>query len=236
MSTLWCVGDSWSAGWAGASPTGEPRYFSHTMCTELAQRLELECVNFSVAGASIGHIVDIYMRRVSTNIKQGDTVFLCAPPDSRYHRLDLGMISTAGIHNPAGQEYLLDLLKHNGNDTTWFKWHYAVFSRLIYTDAISKGAECYVQHNYGTIPDFSWFDQGIFLSNNSMWEWIGLPPIETFMVGDDGPNGEHLSEYMEIAHRELCHMPDGNLDYHPNQRNQRMIGNRLADMIQERRK
>lgn len=235
-SKLWVVGDSWSYGWSGTDRNGTPTAFTHNMCTVLSRKLLMTVHNHSRPGASIGQITNLFLTHVLHNIAPGDVVFICAPPDSRFHTVDhTGWVNTALACQDNGAEYLLSLIKHNDNSTTVFKWHFAMFCQLMYDAAVSKGAQCYVQHNYGALPtEFPWLREDIFLdTETSMWQWLGLPANLTFLHDDDGPSAKDLDR--EFAKKQLLTDRNGNLDLHPSQANQLYIGERLADLIHQRR-
>ena len=87
MSKLYVLGDSWSWGWDTPSrKTGNYRQFETNMCTVLAQKLGLELVNISCPGNSFPQITQEFFRRIACNLKPDDVVFMCIPPDIRWHR------------------------------------------------------------------------------------------------------------------------------------------------------
>lgn len=249
MSTFWCVGDSWSAGWAGETTDNVRRFFSHTMVHQAAKELGYTSVqNRSVPSASIGMITDIFLHDVYPNIQPGDVVFICAPPDCRFHQsldhdsVNSHRVTSASFHDGSAN-YLESLL--TVNTLSFFRWHYATFCKLIHNSAISKGAECYLQHNYGTLPtDYAWFNRDTFLDpDNSMWEWMGLPEADLFLDWCDGPQVMHLTQSDEfnpqavfnIAIEKLIIDRENQIDLHPNRKYHVILGNKIAKMITQKR-
>lgn len=245
--TLWCVGDSWSAGWAGVF-NDVSRRFSHTMIDQAAMQLGITNVkNYSVPGASMGLILNMYLSQVSYNMQSGDVLFVCAPPDTRYYRIDgppqnKNSFKSASLYNGIGdEEYITDLMKHNSVD--FFKWHYALFCKAICDDATIRGVECYVQHNYGSLPiEYDWFDSNIFLDKQqSMWDWMELPVTGDFFNWCDGPDHDYIESCsptetaFSIAEKKLIIDGNGDIDLHPNQKYHKILGNRISDLILERR-
>ena len=86
MSKLYVLGDSWSWGWNTPSPkNNHHRSFKQNMSRVLADRLGLELVNDSLPGNSFPQITQQFFRRVSQHLTPTDVVFLCVPPDIRWH-------------------------------------------------------------------------------------------------------------------------------------------------------
>ena len=84
---LYALGDSWSWGWnTPSSKTGNNRQFQTNMCTVLASKLGLELINSSSPGNSFPQITQQFFRRITGVLKPGDVVFMCIPPDIRWHR------------------------------------------------------------------------------------------------------------------------------------------------------
>lgn len=87
MSKLYVLGDSWSWGWNSPHlKTGAFRSFRKNMCTVLAEGLGLELINDSQPGNSFPQITQHFFRRVSQHLTPTDVVFICVPPDIRWHR------------------------------------------------------------------------------------------------------------------------------------------------------
>ena len=87
MSKLYCLGDSWTWGWAGAEEDGTHlKPFVNNYCHVLATKLQLELVNYGRPGNSFPQITQQFFRRIAPILKKGDVVFLTIPPDVRWHR------------------------------------------------------------------------------------------------------------------------------------------------------
>lgn len=87
MGRLYVLGDSWSWGWNTPSrKTGNHRQFETNMCTVLADKLGLELHNYSSPGNSFPQITQEFFRRIACNLTPKDMVFICIPPDIRWHR------------------------------------------------------------------------------------------------------------------------------------------------------
>lgn len=87
MAKLYCLGDSWGWGWAGADKNGvHLPPFVKNYCYVLASKLQLELINLSRPGNSFPQITQHFFRRVAPILKKGDVVFFTIPPDVRWHR------------------------------------------------------------------------------------------------------------------------------------------------------
>jgi len=88
MAKLYCLGDSWSFGWAGHDEVNNvhKKPFVKNYCYVLASKLQLELVNFSLPGNSFPQITQQFFRRVAPILQKGDVVFFTIPPDVRWHR------------------------------------------------------------------------------------------------------------------------------------------------------
>lgn len=87
MAKLYCLGDSWGWGWAGADIKGNHlKPFVNNYCQVLATKLHLTLVNYSRPGNSFPQITQHFFRRVAPVLQKNDVVFFTVPPDVRWHR------------------------------------------------------------------------------------------------------------------------------------------------------
>lgn len=246
MAKLWAVGDSWSYGYT-PYPSGHPlddNRYPHAMVEELAHWLELTPINLSRAGSGIGCITEDFFVDVKPNLEPGDVVFVCAPPDIRWHTVnnsdpdDLRMMPLClPPYEWSPDNGLIDILKMNDFSLYYFTFHYNVFIQSIAATCKSMGVECYVQHNYGDSPVHDWADAGYYLDpDNSMWNWMGLPDISSMRMDYDGPYIDpNSAEYKQLAGKLIYIEEENHYDLHPNEEWQIKIGQMLYQKIQDKR-
>lgn len=249
MSKLWSFGDSWAYGWAGQDIPA----FTDNYINLLGEKLGCaEVENLARPGLGLGIITEVFMSN-SPRIEKNDIVIITLPPDSRWYSpkqeilpdypSNMATISISGA-GPTSEKYakFLDLIDY---DLYWFEYHNSLFVTAI-ADACERiGCECLMQHNYGMLNLLPWTnDRFILDKNHSMWEWLGLPALDTFqrIEQEDGlALGDIiLSETLTELEKEqimllvenaiLKDQETGGWDLHPNLNSHKQIAEKIYEL------
>jgi len=235
--TIWIFGDSWSWGWAGGHPT--PSQYKNRYSLLFAKYLNINKIeDHSHAGWSFGQIVESFLNN-SNNIKKDDIVFVTIPPDSR------GYIAKENVNQMAtlfhSDDKFVKLLELNNYNLYYFTYHINLFITLISDFCNRIGAECIMQHNYGTLELLEWCKTDSILDiKNSMWNWIGLPTnydITKYKSGD-GPristDTNYINNHTDLFEKYLIKM-NGVYDLHPNELGHKLIFEKIVDIYESKK-
>jgi hypothetical protein len=195
MNTLYCFGDSWTAG-------AELQYQEHPFGHWLAESLGNICQNYGQEGSSLGIILHTLISKIN-QITKNDIVIVITPPDTRWYDQNeqQGFYS---VQNWQRDDYFRFL---NNKTLEWFIYHHVLFVYAIQKILNDVGCNYILAHNYGQITDYKKYnlnvDHSRFLSEQSLTdllsgheiEWQGYPthlPAEN-QFDQDGPPAELFS-------------------------------------------
>jgi hypothetical protein len=265
MATLWAYGDSWAWGWAGMKHFGSSVRnppFRNCYVNVVARKLGAQVTNRAYPGDSFGHQLSIFYDD-SIQIQPGDYVFFTLPPDSRWYTTDYGnreirpimFYDSHGNPTQRSREFFTFI----DNNLYWFVYHINMFITGITTWCKANNVYCIIQHNYGKLDLLPWCDTSAIMDvEHSMWNWLGIPEVETLHKVQNGPNAEdpvkHLQpkmgdgtltdderEYFEQTQLQMKKVlitdprdPGANPDLHPNEESHKLIGKKIYELFQKR--
>ena len=157
-------GDSWCA---GAELTAHDKTFVQV----LADNLNCKWGNHGKNGSSLGEILQTIVEH-SGAIHNNDLVLVVVPPDVRWYTKQHAQYKTIS----AGERQ--HFLMFDDVDPSWFSDHHKQFIFTIQSIIRSQGADCIMQHNYGTLVPHTEWDQLIDWQcwidpNQSLTELLG---------------------------------------------------------------